>query len=98
MRLCDILTVDRIVIDGDGSFVRGKSDALRVLSELLAPALHVEKPDSKSTSSNASGSRAPESATVSRFRTPHSKRRTNKPAHSFCAHAASRSTPSTVLP
>jgi PTS system nitrogen regulatory IIA component len=43
MRLCDILTVDRIVIDGDGSFVRGKSDALRVLSELLAPALHVER-------------------------------------------------------
>ncbi len=43
MRLCDILTVDRIVIDGDGSFVRGKSDALRVLSELLAPALHAEK-------------------------------------------------------
>jgi PTS system nitrogen regulatory IIA component len=43
MRLCDILTVDRIVIDGDGGFVRGKSDALRVLSELLAPALHVER-------------------------------------------------------
>src|SRR5688572_33047351 len=43
MRLCDILTVDRIVIDGDGGFVRGKSDALRVLSELREPALHFEK-------------------------------------------------------
>ena len=43
MRLCDILSVDRILVDADGASVRNKPDALRVLAELLSPALGIDK-------------------------------------------------------
>lgn len=43
MRLCEILSVDRILVDADGSSVRNKPEALRVLSELLSPALGIDK-------------------------------------------------------
>jgi len=43
MRLSDILSVDRILVDIDGSVVKTKSDALRLLAEMLSPAVHVEK-------------------------------------------------------
>ncbi|HLV64968.1 MAG TPA: PTS sugar transporter subunit IIA [Polyangiaceae bacterium] len=43
MRLCEILTVDRILVDGDGGHVRNKADALRVLADMLARALHVDR-------------------------------------------------------
>jgi PTS system nitrogen regulatory IIA component len=39
MRLSDILSVDRILVDVDGSHVKTKSDVLHKLSEMLAPAL-----------------------------------------------------------
>jgi nitrogen PTS system EIIA component len=42
MRITDILPADRIYVDAAGSVVRTKADALRVLSELLAPALACE--------------------------------------------------------
>jgi PTS system nitrogen regulatory IIA component len=41
MRLSEILSVERILVDSDGGFVRGKSDALRLLAEMLAPAVGV---------------------------------------------------------
>ena len=43
MRLCDILSVDRILVDADGASVRNKPEALRVLAELLSPALGIDK-------------------------------------------------------
>lgn len=43
MRLCEILSVDRILVDADGGSVRNKPDALRVLAELLSPALGIDK-------------------------------------------------------
>mgnify|MGYP003575635491 CR=1 FL=1 len=43
MRLCEILSIDRILVDRDGGRVRNKMDARRFLAELLSPALHVEK-------------------------------------------------------
>ena len=42
MRLSDILNVDRILVDMDGSFVTAKPVALRLLGEMLAPALGVD--------------------------------------------------------
>lgn len=42
MRLSEILTPERILVDVDGSVVRTKADALRQLSELLSPAIGVE--------------------------------------------------------
>jgi nitrogen PTS system EIIA component len=39
MRLSEILTPDRILIDPAGSLVKGKPDALRLLAELLSPAV-----------------------------------------------------------
>lgn len=43
MRLSEILSVDRILVDVDGSFVKTKADALRLLAEMLSPALGVER-------------------------------------------------------
>jgi PTS system nitrogen regulatory IIA component len=43
MRLCDILSVDRILVDSAGTSVQNKPDALRVLAELLSPALGIDK-------------------------------------------------------
>ena len=37
MRLTDVLTVGRILVDLDGGFVQEKPDALRLLSGMLAP-------------------------------------------------------------
>jgi len=42
MRLSEILTPERILVDIDGSVVRTKDDALKRLSELLSPAIGVE--------------------------------------------------------
>ena len=44
MRLSDILNVDRILVDVDGSFVKAKPDALRLLAEMLSPVLGVDRP------------------------------------------------------
>lgn len=41
MRLIEILPADRILVDPAGGVVRNKTDALRVLSQLLAPAVGV---------------------------------------------------------
>ncbi|MGC4088390.1 MAG: PTS sugar transporter subunit IIA [Polyangiaceae bacterium] len=41
MRLCEILSVDRILVDGDGSVVKDKATALQRLSEMLSPALGI---------------------------------------------------------
>ena len=43
MRLSEILSVDRILVDVDGSFVKTKSDALRLLAEMLSPVLGVDR-------------------------------------------------------
>ena len=43
MRLSEILSVDRILVDVDGSFVKTKADALRLLAEMLSPVLGVER-------------------------------------------------------
>jgi PTS system nitrogen regulatory IIA component len=43
MRLCDILTVERIRVDGDGALIKDKAAAIRVLSELLSSAVGVEQ-------------------------------------------------------
>jgi nitrogen PTS system EIIA component len=43
MRLCEILSVDRILVDGDGSVVKDKATALRLLSEMLSPALGIDQ-------------------------------------------------------
>jgi PTS system nitrogen regulatory IIA component len=41
MRLCDILTIDRIVVDTDGGQIPSKDAALKKLAELLSPAVGV---------------------------------------------------------
>jgi nitrogen PTS system EIIA component len=43
MRLSEILSVDRILVDVDGSFVKTKADALRLLGEMLSPVLGVDR-------------------------------------------------------
>lgn len=43
MRLCDILSAERILVDADGGFVREKRDAMRLLARLLAPAAGVDQ-------------------------------------------------------
>ena len=43
MRLSEILTADRILVDSDGGFVRRKEDAIRLLSRLLAPAVELDQ-------------------------------------------------------
>jgi nitrogen PTS system EIIA component len=43
MRLAEILSPERIRVDSEGGAVHDKSDAIRVLSELLAPAVGVEQ-------------------------------------------------------
>ena len=40
MRLCEILSVKRILVDSDGGFVQSKTDALRLLGHMLADPLH----------------------------------------------------------
>ncbi len=45
MRLCDILSSERILIDPEGELIHAKADALRLLSELLAPAVGAERSD-----------------------------------------------------
>ncbi|HEY3667512.1 MAG TPA: PTS sugar transporter subunit IIA [Polyangiaceae bacterium] len=41
MRLCDILTIDRIIVDADGAQVPNKDAALKKLADLLSPAVGV---------------------------------------------------------
>jgi len=41
MRLCDILTIDRIIVDTDGAQVPNKDAALKKLAEMLSPAVGV---------------------------------------------------------
>jgi PTS system nitrogen regulatory IIA component len=43
MRLSEILSVDRILVDVDGTFVKTKGDALRLLGQMLSPVLGVEQ-------------------------------------------------------
>jgi PTS system nitrogen regulatory IIA component len=43
MRLTEVLSAERILVDSDGGFVHDKKDALRLLAHLLSPALGVEK-------------------------------------------------------
>lgn len=43
MRLTEILPADRIFVDLDGGAVHNKADALKLLAELLAPAVGVEQ-------------------------------------------------------
>src|SRR4051794_12541442 len=43
MRITDILPADRIQIDATGDVVREKADALKILAELLAPALGCDR-------------------------------------------------------
>lgn len=45
MRLSDILTVDRILVDPDASVVKNKSEALRLLAQMLSPAIGVASGD-----------------------------------------------------
>lgn len=42
MRLCEILSQERILVDSDGGFIHNKSDALRLMARMLAPAVDVE--------------------------------------------------------
>jgi PTS system nitrogen regulatory IIA component len=42
MRLSEILSQDRILVDSDGGFIHSKSDALRLMATMLAPAVDVE--------------------------------------------------------
>jgi PTS system nitrogen regulatory IIA component len=42
-RLTEILTEQRILVDSDGGFVHEKTDALRLLASLLAPAVGSDK-------------------------------------------------------
>lgn len=42
-RLTEILTEHRILVDSDGGFVHDKTDALRLLASLLAPAVGTDK-------------------------------------------------------
>lgn len=43
MRLCEILNVDRILVDADGSVVKDKTTALHLLSRMLSPALGIDQ-------------------------------------------------------
>jgi PTS system nitrogen regulatory IIA component len=43
MRLCEILNVDRILVDADGSVVKDKATALHLLSRMLSPALGIDQ-------------------------------------------------------
>jgi PTS system nitrogen regulatory IIA component len=43
MRLSDILAADRILVDSDGGIIHDKNDAIRVLSEMLAPVVGAEQ-------------------------------------------------------
>jgi PTS system nitrogen regulatory IIA component len=43
MRLSEILSVERILVDVDGSFVKSKADALRLLAEMLSPVVGVDR-------------------------------------------------------
>lgn len=43
MRITNILPVERIFVDAGEGTIQGKSDALRILSELLSPALACER-------------------------------------------------------
>jgi PTS system nitrogen regulatory IIA component len=42
MRLSDILSVDRILVDAEGNLVQEKSDALRILAHMLSPVVGVD--------------------------------------------------------
>lgn len=42
LRLTDLLTEERVVVDVDGTVVRSKEDALRLLAQKLAPAVGTE--------------------------------------------------------
>jgi PTS system nitrogen regulatory IIA component len=48
MRLSEILTTERILIDPDGSLVKGKADVLRRLAEMLSPAVGASSEDVES--------------------------------------------------
>ncbi|HVJ17354.1 MAG TPA: PTS sugar transporter subunit IIA [Polyangiaceae bacterium] len=48
MRLSDILTAERILIDLDGSLVKSKADVLRLLAEMLSPAVGSSREDVES--------------------------------------------------
>jgi nitrogen PTS system EIIA component len=48
MRLSEILTAERILIDPDGSQVKGKPDVLRLLAEMLSPAVGASREDVES--------------------------------------------------
>src|SRR5688572_9356493 len=41
MRLCEILSVDRILVDPSGDLVRNKQDAVHHLAAMLSPAVRV---------------------------------------------------------
>ena len=43
LKLSDLLTEDRILVDSEGGFVKGKVDALRILSHRLAPAVGTDQ-------------------------------------------------------
>lgn len=43
MRLSDILAPDRILVDPEGGVVHDKSDAIRLLSQMLAPVVGAEQ-------------------------------------------------------
>jgi len=42
MRLCEILSVDRILVDRDGALIESKPAALQRLAAMLSPALGIE--------------------------------------------------------
>lgn len=44
MRLCEILSVDRILVDRDGTLVTSKPEALQRLAVMLSPALGIDAP------------------------------------------------------
>jgi PTS system nitrogen regulatory IIA component len=48
MRLSEILTAERILIDLDGSLVKSKPDVLRLLAEMLSPAVGSSREDVES--------------------------------------------------
>lgn len=43
MRLCDILTIDRIVLDESGSLIHDKDEALKKLASMMSPAVGVDE-------------------------------------------------------
>jgi PTS system nitrogen regulatory IIA component len=45
MRLSDILTVERVVVDADGSHIVDQDAALRTLASLIAPAVDTDEGD-----------------------------------------------------